>query len=161
MRFLCRNGQVTVNGQTIFMQRPNKDQGEKKLSPKMKSAKKVSEVKWAHACILAGNFLACLLQINKIQGIKSLLQDTVQGMDNLGDRKLAPGAMEQIKTSPPQHVKPLSSPVAAQPHKHILPHNHVQPLQNKPQQPQAMVQPSVQHVAKMVRIHWPRVCVRG
>uniref|UniRef100_A0AAR5Q4C1 GLTSCR protein conserved domain-containing protein n=2 Tax=Dendroctonus ponderosae TaxID=77166 RepID=A0AAR5Q4C1_DENPD len=129
---LKRNGQVTVNGQTIFMQRPNKDQGEKKLSPKMKSVKKVSE-------------------INKIQGIKSLLQDNVQGMDSMGDRKPAPGGMEQMKTSPPQHVKPVSSPVAAQPHKHILPHNHVQPLQNKPPQPQAMVQPSVQHVAKMDR----------
>lgn len=41
---LKRNGQLTVNGQTIFMQRPNKEQIEKKLSPKTKAVKKVSKI---------------------------------------------------------------------------------------------------------------------
>lgn len=37
---LKRNGQLTVNGQTIFMQRPAKDISEKKTSPKIKPIKK-------------------------------------------------------------------------------------------------------------------------
>ncbi|CAH0549125.1 unnamed protein product [Brassicogethes aeneus] len=42
---LKRNGQVTVNGQTIFMQRPNKcNDAEKKLSPKSKPIKKANKI---------------------------------------------------------------------------------------------------------------------
>lgn len=59
--------------------------------------------------------------------------------------------MEQIKSPQPQNIKPLNSPIATQPTKHVLPHSHVQPIQNKPQQPQAMVQPSVQHQVKLDR----------
>ncbi|XP_076256332.1 uncharacterized protein LOC143193813 isoform X2 [Rhynchophorus ferrugineus] len=116
---LKRNGQLTVNGQTIFMQRANKDQSEKKLSPKTKTVKKSTE-------------------IHKIQGAKSLLQDNT----NDNGRKTPQNPHDQLKPPQAQNVKPLCSPIG--PMKHVLPQNHVQPIQSKPIQPQAMVQPSVQ-----------------
>ncbi|KAF7283183.1 hypothetical protein GWI33_001246 [Rhynchophorus ferrugineus] len=116
---LKRNGQLTVNGQTIFMQRANKDQSEKKLSPKTKTVKKSTE-------------------IHKIQGAKSLLQDNT----NDTGRKTPQNPHDQLKPPQAQNVKPLCSPIG--PMKHVLPQNHVQPIQSKPIQPQAMVQPSVQ-----------------
>lgn len=117
---LKRNGQLTVNGQTIFMQRPNKEHNEKKMSPKSKPVKKV----------------------NKIQSIKSFLQD------NVNDSVKTSNNTEQIKESA---SKPVVSALTAPP-KHILPQNHVQPqpIQSKPVQPQAMVQPSVQNQQKVV-----------
>ncbi|XP_060534390.1 uncharacterized protein LOC132706830 isoform X2 [Cylas formicarius] len=117
---LKRNGQLTVNGQTIFMQRPNKDQGEKKLSPKAKPIKKVQ----------------------KIQGVKTLLQDGGDGVVTTDQTKCAQNNKQSI-------VSAMASPPP--PPKHILPHNHVQPIQSKPAQPQAMVQPSVQHQVKQER----------
>ncbi|KAG5879758.1 hypothetical protein JTB14_027044 [Gonioctena quinquepunctata] len=111
---LKRNGQLTVNGQTIFMQRPNKDQTEKKLSPKSRPVKKV----------------------NKIQSIKSILQD------NVNDSVKTSNNTEQIK----ENVgKSLVSALNAPP-KQVLPQNHVPPqpiAQSKPVHPQAMVQPQV------------------
>ncbi|XP_072381618.1 uncharacterized protein [Diabrotica undecimpunctata] len=112
---LKRNGQLTVNGQTIFMQRPNKDQIEKKLSPKSKTLKKV----------------------NKIQSIKNILQETdnepVKPSNNLEPvKENVNKSLVSALNAPPKQVLPQN---------HIQP----QLLQQtKPVQPQAMVQPSVQ-----------------
>lgn len=119
---LKRNGQLTVNGQTIFMQRPNKDQSEKKPSPKTKTIKKVAET-------------------HKIQSAKSLLQDN---SPEANDRKVSNIIHGEMKSPLSQNVKPLCSAVGNHSVKNILPHNHVQPMQNKSLQPQAMVQPSIQ-----------------
>ncbi|CAG9861226.1 unnamed protein product [Phyllotreta striolata] len=118
---LKRNGQLTVNGQTIFMQRPNKDHMEKKLSPKTKAIKKVS----------------------KIQSIKSILQKPFFAQDTDADSVKNSNNLDAVKENA---SKPIVSALNA-PHKQVLPQNHVQkqPMQqNKPIQPQAMVQPSIQ-----------------
>lgn len=75
------------------------------------------------------------------------MQEGAHGVDNVIERKQLLNNIEQIKSPPPQNLKPLSSP-SPQPVKHILPHNHVQPIQNKTNQPQALVQPSVQSQLK-------------
>lgn len=77
------------------------------------------------------------------------MHEGAHGVDNVIERKPLLNNIEQIKSPPPQNLKPLSSP-SPQPVKHILPHNHVQPIQNKTNQPQALVQPSVQSQVKLV-----------
>lgn len=79
------------------------------------------------------------------------MQEGAHGVDNIIERKPLLSNIEQIKSPSPQNIKPLSSP-SPQPVKHILPHNHVQPIQNKSNQPQALVQPSVQTQVKLVCI---------
>ncbi|XP_050300396.1 polyhomeotic-proximal chromatin protein-like isoform X2 [Anthonomus grandis grandis] len=150
---LKRNGQVTVNGQTIFMQRPNKDQNEKKLSPKMKPVKKVHKIQAAPFKPLPQDHQ------NNAQSDNATMIDRKPNLTTLDHNVKSP--------SPVAHTtKPMSSPVQPVPQQQpqqqqppqkqlhtVLPHSHVPPIQpTKQQQPQAMVQPSIQHhQAKMER----------
>ncbi|XP_057653985.1 alpha-protein kinase 1-like [Diorhabda carinulata] len=119
---LKRNGQLTVNGQTIFMQRPNKDQLDKKISPKSKTTKKV----------------------NKIQSIKNILHETEN------EPVKASNNSDPIKENVNKSVdSALNAPPPKQtlPQNHVQP----QPLQQtKPVQPHALVQPSIQVQPKTI-----------
>ncbi|XP_045469662.1 putative leucine-rich repeat-containing protein DDB_G0290503 isoform X2 [Harmonia axyridis] len=113
---LKRNGQLTVNGQTIFMPRSNQmnkqnDNNfipEKKLSPKIKPVKKV----------------------HKIQAVKSLSQENIESVKPV--ITINHQVHKEVKSSlhsPPKNII-QAQPVQPQP---------IQP--QKPSQPSAMVQP--------------------
>ncbi|KAL3270668.1 hypothetical protein HHI36_021196 [Cryptolaemus montrouzieri] len=113
---LKRNGQLTVNGQTIFMPRSNQlnkqnesnSLPEKKLSPKIKPVKK----------------------IHKIQAVKNLSQDNIESVKPV--ITINHQANKEVKNALQGPLKNVlqSQPVQPQP---------IQPL--KPSQPSAMVQP--------------------
>lgn len=109
---LKRNGQLTVNGQTIFMPRSNQLNkqnenfiSEKKLSPKIKPVKKV----------------------HKIQAVKSLSQENIE-------------SVKPVITIHHQGHKEVKRPLHSPP-KTVIQPQPVQPQPQKPPQPSAMVQP--------------------
>ncbi|XP_044260840.1 putative uncharacterized protein DDB_G0271606 [Tribolium madens] len=90
---LKRNGQLTVNGQTIFMQRPNNSKQDecKKLSPKIKPVKKVQQPQQQPKQQIVKNFEEPI----KEKETKSSLINALQ--------------------SPPKHISPPQKQAIVQP----------------------------------------------
>lgn len=141
---LKRNGQLTVNGQTIFMQRSNKQEqtNEKKHSPKIKPVKKV----------------------NKIQSVKNFMADNdsmVKSINNTEQiKETSKSSLITALQSPPKHILPqnhvqpqtkpiqpsaMVSPSVVQ-HQPIKVERQKSPLPSQPkaQIQQQKVQPTVQ-----------------
>lgn len=154
---LKRNGQLTVNGQTIYMQRPNagnkigehvvsNNENKNKLSPKMKTIKKVNKIQSAN--------VKTILQVSnnaKFCKTKQIVYfQQIAFQDNIGIKTLN-NIDQAVKESKSSLIAALQTP-----QKHILPQNHVQiqpqPTIPKQTQPSAVVTPSVQNATSQTHI---------